>query len=75
MDVAFVGTHSPRRESVVVGLQSFDTHVYGSAAWRTARIDQSRVHPGAFGPRTNEVFNSARINLNVHTWFGRGAQE
>jgi spore maturation protein CgeB len=31
------------------------------------------VHPGAFGPRTNEVYNSARINLNVHTWFGQGS--
>ena len=45
MDVAFVGTHSPRRESIVAGLQDFNTHVYGSAAWRTAPIDASRVHP------------------------------
>ncbi len=73
VDVAFVGTHSPRRESVVVELQDFDTHVYGSAAWRQSPIDKARVHPGAFGPKTNEIFNSARINLNVHTWFGRGS--
>jgi len=73
VDVAFVGTHSPRRESVVVELQNFETHVYGSAAWRQSPIDKVRVHPGAFGPKTNEVFNSARINLNVHTWFGQGS--
>jgi spore maturation protein CgeB len=73
IDVAFVGTHSPGRESVVVALQGFDTHVYGSAAWRTAPIHASRVHPGVFGTRTNEVFNSARINLNVHRWFGQGS--
>ena len=36
-------------------------------------IDRSRVHPGAFGPRTNEVYNRARINLNVHRWFGQGS--
>lgn len=72
VDVAFVGTHSPGRERVVVGLREFDTHVYGSAAWRAAPIDPSRVHPGAFGPRTNEVFNRARINLNVHRWVGQG---
>lgn len=73
VDVAFVGTHSSGRESVVVGLQEFDTHVYGSAAWRASPIDRSRVHPGAFGPRTNEVYNRARINLNVHRWFGQGS--
>jgi spore maturation protein CgeB len=73
VDVAFVGTHSPRRESIVVGLQNFDTHVYGSAAWRTAQIHHSRVHGGAFGARTNEIFNRARVNLNVHTWFGQGS--
>jgi spore maturation protein CgeB len=72
MDVAFVGTHSARRASVVAALQGFETHVYGSAAWRTAPIDPARVHPGAFGGRTNEVYNGARINLNVHTWFGQG---
>ena len=73
MDVVFVGTHSPHRESIVVSLQNFDTHVYGSAAWRTAPIDQSRVHPGVFGAKTNEVFNAAHINLNIHTWFGQGS--
>lgn len=73
MDLAFVGTHSPRRQSIVVGLQNFDTHVYGSAAWRQAPIPHSRVHGGAFGSRTNEIFNQARINLNVHTWFGHGS--
>ena len=73
IDVAFIGTHSPRRESIVADLQDFDTHVYGSAAWRTAPIDPSRVHRGVFGSRTNEVVNSARINLNVHTWFGQGS--
>ena len=72
-EVVFVGTHSPRRESVVVGLQDFDTHVYGSAAWNKARIDRSRIHPGVFGAQTNEVFNRARINLNIHTWFGQGS--
>ena len=72
-DVAFVGTHSPDRERVVVGLQEFDTHVYGSAAWRVAPIDPSRVHPGAFGARTNEVFNATRVNLNVHRWVGQGS--
>jgi len=72
IDVAFVGTHSPGRQDVVAGLQEFDTHVYGSAAWRAAPIDPSRVHPGAFGARTNGVFNRARINLNVHRWFGQG---
>jgi spore maturation protein CgeB len=73
VDIAFVGTHSAGRESVVVGLQEFDTHVYGSAAWRAVPIDPSRVHPGAFGPRTNEVYNRARINLNVHRWVGQGS--
>ena len=73
MDVVFVGTHAPRRESIVVGLQDFNTHVYGSAAWRTAAMDAPRIHPGAFGSRTNEVLNRARINLNVHTWFGQGS--
>ena len=73
IDVAFVGTHSPGRQDVVAGLQEFDTHVYGSAAWRAAPIDPSRVHPGAFGPRTNEVYNRARINLNVHRWVGEGS--
>ena len=73
VDVVFVGTHSPGRESVVAGLQEFDTHVYGSGAWRASRIDPSRVHPGAFGALTNEVFNRARINLNVHRWFGQGS--
>jgi spore maturation protein CgeB len=53
MDVAFVGTHSPGRERIVAALQDFDTHVYGSATWRTAPIDTLRVHRGAFGPRTN----------------------
>jgi spore maturation protein CgeB len=73
VDVVFVGTHSPDRESVVVGLQEFDTHVYGSAAWRRSPIAPTRVHPGAFGARTNEVFNRARINLNVHRWSGLGS--
>ena len=50
VDVAFVGTHSPGRERAVARLQEFDTHVYGSAAWRAAPIDQSRVHPGRSAP-------------------------
>ena len=72
-DVVFVGTHSPHRERVVVALQNVDTHVYGSAAWRRSPIDKARVHPGAFGAKTNEIFNAARINLNMHTWVGQGS--
>jgi spore maturation protein CgeB len=31
-----------------------------------------RTYPEAFGDRTNEIYNRARINLNIHTWVGRG---
>lgn len=71
-DVVFVGTHSPYRESIVAELQDLDLRVYGPG-WRKSKLKKSCIHPPAFGAKTNEVYNRARINLNVHAWFGKGS--
>ena len=70
-DVAFVGTHSPYRESILAQLQDFDLRVHGPG-WRKSGLKKSCVFPEAFGKKTNEIYNRARINLNIHNWFGRG---
>lgn len=71
-DVVFVGTHSPYRESIVAELQDFDLRVYGPG-WKKSALRKSCIHPPAFGEKTNEVYNRARINLNIHAWFGQGS--
>ena len=70
-DVIFVGTHSIYRESIMVQLQDFDIRVYGPG-WRKSKLKNNMIFREAFGKRTNEIFNSAKINLNIHNWFGRG---
>lgn len=71
-DVVFIGTHSPYRESIVAQLQDFDLRVYGPG-WHKSALDKKFIHPEAFGAKTNEIFNRARINLNIHNWFGQGS--
>lgn len=71
-DVVFVGTHSPYRESIITQLQDFDLRVYGPG-WHKASLKRSCIYPEAFGAQTNEIFNRAKINLNIHNWFGQGS--
>lgn len=71
-DVIFVGTHSPYRESIITQLQDFDLRVYGPG-WNKAELKKSIIYPEAFGAKTNEIFNRAKINLNIHNWFGKGS--
>jgi spore maturation protein CgeB len=71
-DVIFVGTRTDRREEILGRLQDFDMRVYGPG-WRKSSLRRSCVYPEAFGSLTNRVYNSARINLNIHAWFGHGS--
>jgi len=64
-DVIFVGTHSAYRESIIMQLQDFDIRVYGPG-WRKSKLRKTMIFPEAFGKKTNEIFNRAKINLNIH---------
>lgn len=72
-DLAFVGTHSPYRESVLQQLLDYDLKVYGPGWKKHSSMPARCVEEAVFGEQTNVVYNSARINLNIHTWFGVGS--
>lgn len=70
-DIIFIGTHSPYREQVLIQLQHLDLRVYGPG-WKKSKLRKSCIYPEAFGQKTNILFNRAKINLNIHNWFGKG---
>jgi len=73
LPVAFIGTRTEGRHALLEQLGEFPVHVFGPG-WRKVRLGgQIRIHPPAFGAKTNEIYNRARINLNIHTWVGRGS--
>jgi spore maturation protein CgeB len=72
-DVGFVGTHSPYRESILQQLLDYDLKVYGPGWKKNSTMPARCVDDEVFGERTNMVYNSSRINLNIHTWFGVGS--
>lgn len=72
LPVAFIGTRTAGRQALLEQLRDFPVHVFGPG-WRKVRLDGAiRIHPPAFGEMTNRIYNQARINLNIHTWVGRG---
>lgn len=72
LPVALVGTRTDLREQMLRQLADLPIHVFGPG-WTKIRIEgRIRLHPPAFGPRTNEIYNRAQINLNIHNWLGRG---
>ena len=73
LPIAFVGTRTDDRERLLRQLQEFPLHVFGPGWTKTGIGGQIRTHAPAFGAHTNEVFNRARINLNIHTWVGQGS--
>jgi len=72
LPIALVGTRTDLREKIVRELADLPLHVFGPG-WTKIRIDgRVRLNPPAFGERTNEIYNRALINLNIHNWLGRG---
>jgi spore maturation protein CgeB len=73
LPVAFIGTRTDGRQTFVEQLREFPIHVFGPG-WPQLRMGGSiRTYPAAFDAKTNEVYNRARVNLNIHTWVGRGS--
>ena len=72
LPIALVGTRTDLREKIVRQLADLPLHVFGPG-WTKIRIDgRVRLNPAAFGARTNDIYNRALINLNIHNWLGRG---
>lgn len=72
-DIIFIGTRTDYRENILNQLGDFDLRVYGPG-WRNSSLRKHQVFPEAFGAKTNMLYNSARINLNIHNWIGKGSQ-
>ena len=72
-DIVFVGTHSAFRETVLAQLTDFDLHVYVPGWKKNSSLPRHHLHNEIFGEQTNLIYNTARINLNIHNWFGRGS--
>lgn len=71
LPIALVGTRTDLRERIVRQLADLPLHVFGPG-WTKIRIEgRVRLNPPAFGARTNEIYNRAQINLNIHNWLGR----
>lgn len=74
-DVCFAGDWSPLREKVVSDLaRRFDIRVFGPWGRKLAPDSPLRrvLRDGFFSPdEMAEMFSSARIVLNLHTWHGR----
>jgi len=71
-DVIFVGTRTDYRESILAQLTDLDLRVYGPG-WKRSTLPQHLSFGPAFGAKTNWVYNHARVNLNIHGWFGQGS--
>jgi len=73
LPVAFIGTRTEGRQTLLEQLREFPIDVFGPA-WPKVRLGgEIRTHPAVFDATTNEIYNRARINLNIHTWVGRGS--
>lgn len=71
LPIALVGTRTDLREKIVRQLADLPLHVFGPG-WTKIRIDgRIRLNPPAFGARTNDIYNRALINLNIHNWLGQ----
>lgn len=73
-DVCFAGDWSPLREKVLTNLaEQFDLRLFGP--WKKKLAPGSRLHAcltdGFFTPdEMAQMFSSARVVLNIHTWHG-----
>lgn len=73
IDISFIGTHSAYRESIVKNLLDFNVQVFGPGWIKNSSLPRKHTNEGAFGNKTNEIYNQSRINLNIHNWFGLGS--
>ena len=66
IDVVFVGTYTRRRSKLIKALEKagINVEVYGPY-WKYFRRNNN-IHEGVYGPKMVEVFNSAKIVLNIH---------
>ena len=72
LPIALVGTRTDLREGIVRQIADLPIHVFGPG-WTKLRIaGRVELHAPAFGARTNEIYNRALVNLNIHNWLGRG---
>ena len=40
---------------------------------KNSSLPRHHLHNEIFGEQTNLIYNTVRINLNIHNWFGRGS--
>jgi len=73
LEIAFIGTRTDAREALIGQLRDYPLHVFGPGWPKTSLGGRVRTYPEAHGERTNEIYNRARINLNIHTWVGKGS--
>lgn len=68
LPIAFVGTRTDYREALLRNeLRDFPIHVFGPGWDKVRPIGGAvRLAGGVFGAGTNEIYNRARINLNLH---------
>ncbi len=74
-DVCFAGDWSPLREQVMESLANeFDVRVFGPWGKKLAPGSRlrARLSDGFFAPDDMAaIFSSAKVVLNIHTWYGR----
>lgn len=73
LEIAFVGTRTDARQALIRELRDLPVHVFGPGWAKTELGGAIRTYPEVHGERTNEIYNRAQINLNIHTWVGRGS--
>lgn len=74
-DICFAGDWSPLREAWLTRLaQRYDVKVFGPWAKKIApgSILKERLVDGFFSPESMvAMFSSAKVVLNIHTWYGK----
>lgn len=64
-DVAFVGGHSPNRETLLRSLPPCRVKIWGGAAWAKSSLADSYCPEPMFGLAKTKLYNAARIVLNL----------
>jgi len=72
LPIALVGTRTDLRERIVRQIADLPIHVFGPGWTKLGIPGRIALNPPAFGARTNEIYNRALINLNIHNWLGQG---
>ncbi|MDD5044346.1 MAG: glycosyltransferase [Candidatus Omnitrophica bacterium] len=70
-DVAFVGTLTPERESILESLAEFDLKIWGIWAKKSKRLAKCYQRQNISSFEAAKVYNAAKIVIDIHTLFGR----